>query len=301
MAESTQDQWAQWLLKRRHGGDPQKQKAMLQSLSQVRDKVLQNARLAQGETLLDVGCGDGLIAFGALPQVGERGRVIFTDISQDLLDHCQSLTQEIGVLDRCQFVRASADNLHMIEANSVDAVTTRSVLIYVKEKQQAFQEFYRILKPDGRLSIFEPINRFAFPEPPHLFYGYDVTPVMMIKKKILAVYERFQPCETDPMMDFDERDLLAFTEKAGFTEVHLELQVKIIPGKFSKDATAEKPNWEAFLRSSPNPLVPTLEEVMNQVLTPDEAEQFIKYLRPLLETRQNIERSSVAYLWGIKR
>ncbi len=145
MAKSAQDQWAQWLLERRHGGDAEKQKAMLQSLYLVRDKVLHNTRLAYGDTLLDVGCGDGLIAFGALPIVGERGKVIFSDISQDLLDHCRSLARQVGMLDRCLFARASADNLSMIETNSVDVVTTRSVLIYVAAKQKAFDEFYRVL------------------------------------------------------------------------------------------------------------------------------------------------------------
>ena len=67
MTEQKQDQWAQWLLERRHGGNPEKQKATLKALMPIHDKVLQNARLAQAETLLDVGCGDGLIAFGALP------------------------------------------------------------------------------------------------------------------------------------------------------------------------------------------------------------------------------------------
>src|SRR5712692_676463 len=147
MAKSAQDQWAQWLLERRHGGDAEKQKAMLQSLYPVRDKVLYNARLAQGDTLLDVGCGDGLIAFGALPIVGEQGKVIFSDFSQDLLEYCRTLALQMGVLDRCQFIHTPAENLHMIEANSLDALTTRSVLIYVAAKQSAFNEFYRVLKP----------------------------------------------------------------------------------------------------------------------------------------------------------
>src|SRR5438105_5482975 len=114
LSQATQDQWAQWLLQPRHGGDPEKHRAMLQSLYRVRDKVLQNARLSEGETLLDVGCGDGLIAFGALPLVGEHGTVIFSDISQDLLDHCRSLAQQMEALERCRFVRASADDLGML-------------------------------------------------------------------------------------------------------------------------------------------------------------------------------------------
>ncbi len=300
MTGQTQDQWAQWLLQRRHGGDPEQLQEMLQALFQIRDKVLHHAQLAQGETLLDVGCGDGLIAFGALPLVGEQGKVIFSDISQDLLDHCQALANQMGALDRCQFIQASADNLSVIEANSVDVVTTRSVLIYVREKQQAFGEFYRVLKPGGRISIFEPINSFTYPEPPHLFFGYDVTPIIPITRKLLAIYERFQPGCSDPMLNFDERDLVKFAERAGFTEVHLELQITIIPATLESGAAAPKPNWETFLKSSPNPLVPTLEEAIHEALTAEEAAQFTAHLRPLVEARQKIKRSAVAYLWAVK-
>ncbi|GAC1346658.1 MAG: hypothetical protein NVSMB27_10640 [Ktedonobacteraceae bacterium] len=300
MTQSTQDQWAQWLLQRRHGGGVAQQKAMLQTLAPIRDKVLQNSKVAAGETLLDVGCGDGLIAFGALPLVGEQGTVIFSDISQDLLHHCQALAQQMHLLPHCHFVAASADDLSKIETNSVDAVTTRSVLIYVAAKQRTFDEFYRVLKPAGRLSIFEPINRFAFPEPPHLFYGYDVTPFVTLKGKLLTVYARCQSADIYSMMDFDERNLLTFAERAGFAEVHLELQVEIVPGKFDSDAEKQQPNWEAFLRSSPNPLAPTLAEAMHAALTPDEIEQFTTHLRSLVETKQYVRRMAVAYLWAVK-
>ena len=301
MTNKIQDQWAQWLFQRRHGGDPEVLQAMLSTLSQVRDAVLQNARVAQGNTLLDVGCGDGLIAFGALPLVGKRGKVIFCDISQDLLDHCHTLAQQMGVLDHCQFLQASADNLHMIESNSVHAVTARSVLVYVQDKKQAFQEFYRVLKPRGRLSIFEPIPSFMYPEPPHLLHGYDMTPIMPIAQKLRAVHERFQSAQAGAMSDFNERDLLKFLEDVGFTEVYLALQIAIIPGTSENiPAAAQKPNWEAFLKSSLNPLAPTLEEAIHHALTADEADQFTRYLRPLVETRQRIDRSAIAYLGAVK-
>jgi len=177
MSNSVQDQWARWLLHRRHGGDPEEQKACLEALYPVRDQVLRNAKVVQGEVVLDVGTGDGLIAFAALAQVGERGQVIFSDISHDLLDHCQALAHQLGVLDRCLFLEAAAEDLAALTDVSVDVVTTRSVLIYVTAKQQAFREFYRVLKPNGRLSIFEPINRFSYFEPTSLFWGHQVTPI----------------------------------------------------------------------------------------------------------------------------
>ena len=301
MATSAQDQWAQWLLQRRFGGDPQQLQAMLEVLSIWRDRTLQNARLAPGEHLLDVGCGDGLVAFEALDRVGSQGKVIFSDISQDLLDHSFSLAQQMQLLDRCQFIQASADDLSAIASRSVDVVTTRSVLIYVQQKQQAFQEFYRVLKPGGRLSIFEPINCWNYPEPPHLFMGYDVTPIEEIAGKVRAIFEQIRQRENRAMLDFDERDLFTYAERAGFAESHLELHVEMKqPRQIAQTDPTKKSRWEGVLKSAGNPLNPTLEEAIAQALTPDEAEQFTSYLRPLVETMSGREQRAVAYLWAEK-
>jgi arsenite methyltransferase len=291
-----QDQWAQWLLDRRHGGDAEAYRRVLEALAPVRERVLDHAAVAEGAVVLDVGTGDGLLAFGALERVGQTGRVIFSDVSQDLLDHCRALAQEMGVLDRCAFLPASADDLAALDDGSVDAVTTRSVLIFVKAKDQAFREFYRVLKAGGRLSIFEPINRFGQVAPPHLLWGYagyDVTPVLDLAERVRAVYERAQPAADNPMLDFDERDLFTLAERAGFTEVHLDLQARVAP--------LEPSSWEAFARSAPNPLAPTLEEAMREALAANERERFVDHLRPLVEAGAGTRRSAAAYLWAVKR
>lgn len=290
MTEAQQDIWAQWLLNRRFGGDAEMMKKTFDFLYPIRDRVLSHVHLAENETLLDVGCGDGLIAFGALEKF-PTCRVIFSDISEDLLQHVETLAREMQVYDRCQFVRASADELSMFDDESVDAVTTRSVLIYVTAKQKVFDEFHRVLKSGGELSIFEPINRFAFPEPPNRFSNYDVTPVTELAQKVKAIYQRIQP-ETDPMLDFDERDLVAYAEKAGFSEIHLELQIEVRP--------VESLNWSAYLHMAGNPKIPTLEEAIEQALTPTEAEAFKNHLRPLVEAGQGTRRFAVAYLWAVK-
>jgi arsenite methyltransferase len=60
------DRWARWLLGTRHGGNAALRERMLaDTLYPWRDEILDRARLAPGDTLLDVGCGDGLVAFGA--------------------------------------------------------------------------------------------------------------------------------------------------------------------------------------------------------------------------------------------
>jgi arsenite methyltransferase len=291
MTDSQKDIWSQWLLNRRFGGDPERMKKMLNFLYPIRDQVLSHIHLEENETLLDVGCGDGLIAFGALDKFAGC-RVIFSDVSEDLLNHVQRLAHEMKVQERSRFVHASADDLAMIEADSVDALTTRSVLIYVSAKQQAFNEFHRVLKAGGELSIFEPINRFAFPEPPNQFGGYDVTPVAGLAQKVEAVYQRIQPPDSDPMTDFDERDLVSHAEKAGFLKIQLELQIEVRPH--------ENGDWSAFLHMAGNPKIPSIEQAMEQALTPAETERFTTHLRPLVEARQGVHRSAVAYLWATK-
>lgn len=289
---SLQDQWARWLLHRRHGDDAEQLNAVLPRLYAMRDGVLAHAQVAPGDTLLDVGAGDGLIAFGALPLVGERGTVIFSDISQDLLDHCRQLAGQAGVLRRVRFVLASADDLAVVPDSSVDVVTTRSVLIYVERKREAFAEFYRVLKPGGRLSIFEPINRFCYPEPASRFTGVDVTEIQPIADKVRALYDRLQPPDTDPMLDFDERDLLALAQQAGFSAIHLELRADIEP--------AQPVRWEVASRQAGNPKIPTLDEAIAQTLTPAEAERFIAHMRPRVEAGEREHRMATTYLWATK-
>src|SRR4051794_21836481 len=212
------DRWAEWLLERRHGGDPPLRAEQLPRLYEFRDRVLANATIAEGDVVLDAGTGNGLIGFGALEQVGPTGQVIFSDVSDDLLDECRRLAGDMGETARCRFVRASADELSLEDA-SVDVVTTRSVLIYLSDKAPAFGEFFRVLKPGGRLSIFEPINIFGHEERDRTYYGLDAAPIEHIVKKLRA---RWKSPEEHPLLNFDERDLLRFAEEAGFREIRLD-------------------------------------------------------------------------------
>ena len=302
MTEPAKDKWAEWLLERRHGGDPEGLEETLDYLYPVRNRVLDNAGIGEGDVVLDVGAGDGLIAFGALERVGPSGAVIFSDISQDLLDRARSLAEKTRVIDRCRFMPAPAEDLGVLGDASVDVVTTRSVLIYVEDKRRAFEEFHRVLKPGGRLSTFEPINAFAYPEPPHLFGGYDVGAVQDIAGKVRDIMERIMQPVAGSMLGFDERDLLAFAQQVGFGEIHLEYRAEIVSANAPGDDTStDTPtNWETTLRSSPNPLAPTLKEAMQQALTPSEAERFEAHLRPLVERGQRIRWEAVAYLWAVK-
>ena len=276
----------------RFGGDPAARDRLLtELLYPVRDTVLDKARLRPGDTVLDVGTGDGLIAFGALERLGPSGHVVFCDISQDLLDHCRAAAAAEGLLDRCRFLVASADSLDGIADASVDVVTTRSVLIYVKDKAAALRQFYRVLRPGGRISVFEPVN--VLMRDPDRLMGYDMTPVKPLAARLEAFYESIQPPGADPMLDFDERDLVRQAERAGFADIGLELRVTVKNGK-------QPVPWDRALRMSGNPLIPPLGEVLGRVLGPQEIAEFTAHVKPLVESGTGRERQALAYLAATK-
>jgi len=107
----------------------------------------------------------------------------------------------------------------------------------------------------------------------------------------IAVYEDLQP-ETDPMLDFDERDLLSLAHEAGFLPVELELDAQVMP--------RPPVSWEAFSSMAGNPKIPTLAEAMKEALSAAEREELTRRLRPLVERGDGVGHSATAYLTGTK-
>ena len=265
----TTDKWASWLLHRRDAGDAAVKRDHHPTLIAFRDGVLARARIEPGDVVLDVGTGTGLIGFGALERVGDGGRVIFSDVSEALLDECRR--QAAGDA-RCSFVPASAEDLGEVPDASVDVVTTRSVLMYVADRERAFGELARVLRPGGRLSIFEPINSFAGER--FGFLGYDLTPVLPMVAKVLTAYEA-----EDVITEFDERDLLRWAAGAGFTAIEMDYRAEM-------DVTAPPlpGDWTALRDTAPNPLAPTYREAMEATLTENEREHLESHIREAMES-----------------
>jgi arsenite methyltransferase len=287
---SNDDRWARWVLDRGHGGQPDGERADMAYLVPIRDRLLSGADIRPGETILDVGAGAGLIALAAADLVGPSGTVIFSDVSEALLEHARSVAERRGLAGRASFVRASAENLAPIADASVDVVTTRSVLIYVHDKRRAFREFRRVLRRGGRVSIFEPINRY-FEESGDDFWGFDARPVEDLVAKLWAADGSGDPDEAadDPMMNFGERDLFDAAVDAGFEEVRVELVVERVPGSWVED-------WDALLKTAPNPNAPTVRETIDAALTPEEAARLEDHIKPLADAKRGVRRSAFAYL-----
>jgi ubiquinone/menaquinone biosynthesis C-methylase UbiE len=297
---SKSDTWSTWLLGRRHGNDAAYQQRMLNVVENYRDRVLDGAQLRSGMTLADIGTGDGLIAFGAIARVGQSLRVILTDISQPLVDHVEQLAINLGVRAQCTFVQGSADKLTGISDTNIDVVTTRAVLTYVQDKAQAFREFYRVLKPGGRISLAEPIFQDDAVDACQLTKLVETQP-NHAEIAFLRLAHRYRASQfpstpaalmQSPITNYNERDLFRLARDAGFINIHLELHMDLRP--------ALPITWEAYLDVANHPWAPTLREVLAKSFSPDEAQAFENTLRPIVEAGQSEQKQLVTYITAEK-
>ena len=98
------------------------------------------------------------------------------------------------------------------------------------------------------------------------------------------------------MLDFDERDLIDLADDAGFAEIRLEYEAEVSANTAHHGVS----DWETFVKSAGNPNIPTLEEAMNEALTPGERERFAAHLRPLVENARRRSSLALAFLKAVK-
>ncbi len=221
--------------------------------------------------------------------------MIFSDVSPALLERCREAVRSREALDRAEFVTAAAEDLAGIPDDSVDVATTRSVLIYVVDKPAAFASLYRVLRPGGRISLFEPINRLMFPEPDGRFFGYDLSSVGELVARVHAIFTAGERAVRSAMMDFDDRDLAKLAEEAGFDPVHVECHIDIERGGGDLPISLE-----ALLDGAPNPNAPTVREAVDAALTAPEQVQFMTALAKAFKDRRAVRRTAVAYVSATK-
>src|SRR5918992_5097831 len=113
----------------------------------VRDAVAPR----QGERILDVGCGPGYYVAELAEQVGDGGSVVGVDLSAPML---AVATQRCAELANTEFREGDATALPVDDA-SCDAVVSVQVLEYVPDVEAALAEMRRVLKPGGRVILWD--------------------------------------------------------------------------------------------------------------------------------------------------
>jgi ubiquinone/menaquinone biosynthesis C-methylase UbiE len=120
-------------------------------LADARSALFSVASVTNGERVLDVACGTGLVAFEAARLVGAAGRVTGVDLSGKMVAAAQRRAADLGVAN-ATFQRMDAQKLEFPEA-SFDVVVCALGLMYVPEPVAALSEMRRILRPGGRMIV----------------------------------------------------------------------------------------------------------------------------------------------------
>jgi arsenite methyltransferase len=294
------DTWSRWLLQLRNGGDPGFESALRTEVEGYADRVLDGANLQAGMTLADIGTGEGIVAFRAIDRIGPSLQVILADISPPLLQIARIQATERGVLEQCSFVECAADRLAGIADSCIDVITTRAVLAYVADKKAALEEFHRVLKPGGRISLAEPIfqdDAYAactlknIIETPSTGNADQFLPLLH-RWKAAQFPDTLEKIAASPLTNFSERTLFETIRVAGFTRIHLELHMDLLPSIL--------PSWDVFVESSPHPWAPPLSAILADRFSAQERRTFESFLRPLLESGQALAVARTAYLTAVK-
>ncbi len=109
------------------------------------------ASLEPGETVIDLGSGAGFDCFLAAQKVGDNGKVIGIDMTDEMIERAVLIAQK-GGYENVEFRQGEIERLPV--GNCIaDVVISNCVINLSPEKQKVFEEVHRVLKPGGRFMI----------------------------------------------------------------------------------------------------------------------------------------------------
>jgi SAM-dependent methyltransferase len=110
------------------------------------EPMLDVVAVGDGDHLLDIGAGTGVVARAALKRVGRRGSIIAVDPNEGMLAVARRLEPTIDVR------RGLAEQLP-VDQDEIDCVTCQFVLMFVSDRRCAIEEMRRVVRPGGRVAV----------------------------------------------------------------------------------------------------------------------------------------------------
>jgi ubiquinone/menaquinone biosynthesis C-methylase UbiE len=122
-----------------------------QQLEPAQSKLLEMVSLQPGEAVMDIACGSGSLTFRIAKSVKPNGKILATDISENMITHAAQAAAKIE-LNNLVFKRMDAEDLE-IEDELYDVAICSLGLMYVPDTLKAVKEIHRVLKPGGRAAV----------------------------------------------------------------------------------------------------------------------------------------------------
>jgi ubiquinone/menaquinone biosynthesis C-methylase UbiE len=134
--------------------------ARLERRGRVSDEIATRAAyldllgLRPGERVLDVGCGSGVVTRDVAARIRPGGRVVGLDPNRAFLVVARELAGAAGVLEDVEFRHGDARALPFGDAE-FDAALAVTALSHVPEGERAIPEMARVVRPGGRVGVFD--------------------------------------------------------------------------------------------------------------------------------------------------
>lgn len=120
------------------------------------------AGIKAGDSVLDLGSGAGNDCFVARAIVGESGHVTGIDFTDEMLEKANHNKQKLGFTN-IEFVKGDIESMPFGD-NKFDVIVSNCVLNLVPDKQKAFSEIYRVLKPGAHFCVSDVVLKGTLPE-----------------------------------------------------------------------------------------------------------------------------------------
>lgn len=116
----------------------------------VTQRIIEMADIQPDQNVLDIATGIGEPALSVAPLIGEKGKVVATDASSEMLSIAQERANGLGITN-VEFQELDAEEINFPE-NQFDSIVCRWGLMFLPDVDAALNSIHRMLVPDGKFA-----------------------------------------------------------------------------------------------------------------------------------------------------